>query len=242
MRWFLLSLALIVGAAQSQEPPKPKAPQQKSKTEQRGTEQAPVFVKTPSPTTQAERDHEAYEKHQKPWNETALAYATIALCVITLGLAVFTAFLWNSTRKLVRESNDTARKELRAYVHLESIKVENLVLLCQVRNRGKTPAYRLKISFHWTKQRPQDDSTYPYATESIIGEQMVHPDQHVSFYATSPFPEQRDNYFFYGKLVYKDIYDDWWKTTFCYWRVGESGFIPQGAYNKEDGPNKDRPS
>src|SRR6266480_3780961 len=151
-----LTLLLIFGFALSQEPPKPKTTQQKSKTEQRGSEKPPLFIKTPSPTTQAERDYETYEKHQKPWNETALAYATIALSVITLALAVFTALLWFATYRLVREAKKTAEEELRAYVFIESASIAGIAIGQEpkiwllIRNYGKTPGHKVVIlvSYH----------------------------------------------------------------------------------------------
>jgi len=152
MRWILLALALIVGVAQSQqEPPKPKASNHKSNAEQRGSEQSPLFVKTPGPTTQADRDYETYEKNQKPWNETAIAYATIALGTITLGLAIFTALLWNATRKLVAEGQNTARHELRAYISCVSGNmslIADTALRAEVefRNTGRTPAHNVRLA------------------------------------------------------------------------------------------------
>lgn len=104
MRWLILLFALVGHYSFSNEPPKPQGAAQKPATEQRGSEQSPIFVKAPSPATQTERDNEAYEKHQKPWNETALANATIALAIITAFLAVFTGFLWKATQKLVRDN------------------------------------------------------------------------------------------------------------------------------------------
>ena len=157
MRWFLLALALVVGAVQSrEEPPKPKPAANKSDAEQRGTEQAPIFVKTPGPSTDAERDYETYEKHQKPWNETATAYATIALGVITLALAIFTGFLWNATRKLVSEAKDTAKKELRAYlgvkrayfgIHRYQTNV-SFVAHLTIANSGQTTADKVRLALH----------------------------------------------------------------------------------------------
>jgi len=148
-----LTLLLLFGFAQSQEPPKPKAPDQKAKTSQRGSEQSPIFVKTPRPSTQAERDYEAYEKHEKPENERWTTRATVALAGITLGLAIFTALLWNATRKLVTDAKDTAQRQLRAYVFYRPdlpIHIPNMNELhttgvkFRIHNSGQTPAYDLR--------------------------------------------------------------------------------------------------
>lgn len=148
MRWILLFLVLVVGVAQSKdEPPKTEGPNQKGATEQRGTEAAPLFVKTPGAATDAERKHEAYEKHEKPWNETALAYATIALAGITLALAVFTALLWCATRKLVIDAKETSKRQLRAYLSVDAAELRDLAIdlkpegQIRIKNTGATPAY-----------------------------------------------------------------------------------------------------
>lgn len=153
MRWILLALVLALGIAHSQEPPKAEPAYQKSGTEQRSTEQSPLFIKPPRPTTQAERDHEAYEKHQKPWNETALAYATIALAVITFLLAIFTALLWAATYRLVRDAKKTAERQLRAYVWARPHPQHKTSSIDEIHttgfkftfsNDGQTPAYSVR--------------------------------------------------------------------------------------------------
>lgn len=151
VRWVLFSLALMVGAAHSQEPPKPQSTQEKTNAKQRGTEQAPFFVKTPGPTNQVERDYETYEKHEKPANERKITKATVTLAWITGVLAFFTAGLWLATYSLVRGAKDTAEKELRAYVFVLSGSIENLAngqhptSRLVIHNFGKTPAHKLTV-------------------------------------------------------------------------------------------------
>ena len=107
MRWFLLSLALLCGVAQSHEPlpsarkggEKPQAQTAKhdrsATKDERGTEKAPIVVKTlPAEKTKEETDHERYEHHEKPTLDRILSYATIALVGVTAALAFFTYFLW----------------------------------------------------------------------------------------------------------------------------------------------------
>lgn len=121
MRWFLLALALVAGVGQSQEPPKSETAKNKGTSEQRGSEQAPLFVKTPSPSTQDERDYETYEKYEKPANDKKITAATVALAYITFFLALFTAGLWYATYRLVREGKETSQRQLRAYVHCAEV-------------------------------------------------------------------------------------------------------------------------
>ncbi len=153
MRWLLLSLVLIVGVVQSQEQPNPKTQQKKATAEQRGSEQAPLLVKAPSPTTQAERDYVAYEKHEKPANERKMTNATVALAWITGVLAFFTALLWGATYCLVRNAKDTARRQLRAYISLTggdivvSEEKKEFRVALKFINCGQTPAYSVSSSF-----------------------------------------------------------------------------------------------
>lgn len=100
-----------MGIAYSNEIPKPKATNQESAAEQRGSEQSPLFVKATSPNTQAERDHEAYEKYEKPANERKITDATIALAWITGILAFFTAALWYATYKLAKDAKTSGETQ-----------------------------------------------------------------------------------------------------------------------------------
>ena len=240
MRWFLLSLALIFGTAQSQEQPKPKATQQKSKTELRGSEKAPLFIKTPSPATQAERDYETYEKNQKPWNETALVYATIALAVITLALAVFTALLWTATYHLVREAKDTAKRQLRAYVGLDSHALyfdettgrPKMALM----NYGNTPASNLLVYRRVVDGPP---AIFDYPTEGqdhtqgiLLQGSIIFPKQRVPFIWLHDrrFMEGR---FVYGYIDYTDIFKTNWRCRFAYQHTRYAEFVPHHEHNYE---------
>ena len=52
-------------------------------------------------------------------HEWWLVYLTAALAITTLALAAFTALLWKSTGNLVKGAEDTAKRQLRAYVWIE---------------------------------------------------------------------------------------------------------------------------
>jgi hypothetical protein len=79
-----------------------------------------------------------------------LAVATIGLFLVTALLALFTYRLWTATKKLVLGTDDTARRELRAYI---SMRFE--FLSCAVGqplegviffdNHGQTPAKELRV-------------------------------------------------------------------------------------------------
>ena len=229
MRWLLLSLALVVGIAQSQEPPKSKTQEKKAKAEQRGTEQAPLFVKTPGPATQAERDSEAYEKHEKTANERIVTYATLALAVITGVLAFFTALLWLATYRLVRGAKDTARRQLRAYISLTEGEIviseekKEFRVVLKFINCGQTPAYSVSSSFEaeirelQEVKRPEIGQVFPSAKP--VGERgsntIAGPGLHINTAEVKPFINDQlgsvgrgtSAIFVWGEINYIDIFD-----------------------------------
>jgi hypothetical protein len=105
----LISICAI--GQSNQEAPQAQSGNQNTASEQRGTEKAPIFVKSPGPTSQKEAAYEHYEKEEKPANERRLTYATIALTGITGFLALFTAGLWYATYKLSRDAKDAAARQ-----------------------------------------------------------------------------------------------------------------------------------
>jgi hypothetical protein len=88
--------------------------------------------------------------------EAVTAASTIALAFLTLVLAVGTLFLWLATRRLVRGSEKTAERQLRAYVFIHEgvIKLMNndtaIMAHITLRNFGATPGYDFKS---WTNIR-----------------------------------------------------------------------------------------
>jgi hypothetical protein len=84
---------------------------------QYSTEQNPLIVKVlPSPKSKEEANHETYDRHEKSTNETRLVWVTIWLAFVTTILAIFTGYLWNATRRMVRSTEETAKRQLRAFI------------------------------------------------------------------------------------------------------------------------------
>jgi hypothetical protein len=84
------------------------------------------------------------------WRPEAITAAgTIVLAALTSVLAVGTIFLWLATVCLVRVARDTARRQLRAYVHVDNLRINNIRDDCNKRievifkNFGMTPARSL---------------------------------------------------------------------------------------------------
>jgi len=82
-----------------------------------------------------------------------VAISTGCLALITAALAFFTWKLWAATGNLVREAEDTSKRQLRAYVNISDAQHrlnEQGVAEVRVdfRNFGQTPAYRVST---WTR-------------------------------------------------------------------------------------------
>jgi len=75
------------------------------------------------------------------------------LVFVTVGLVVYTAVLSDSTKKLVRGAEDTAERQLRAYVHIDLNEFSRFDITpgrilqagIVLRNSGQTPAYDVVV-------------------------------------------------------------------------------------------------
>ena len=111
------------------------------------------------------------------WNvkvtDVVIAGFTVVLAVVTAVLACYTARLWRATKDLVRDSSDTARKELRAYVKMShdqpglTFETDSGVfrVWIHVKNYGRT--IRRPFAFH--KELSGIYNPRPSATEVMLG-------------------------------------------------------------------------
>ena len=83
------------------------------------------------------------------------AVATVFIAIFTIILGIATVFLWRATDKLVREADDTATRQLRAYVHLENITAFKLAtgpepkIQNRLKNFGQTPAREITVTYKY---------------------------------------------------------------------------------------------
>ena len=109
----LIAIALFVAftcSVYSKEQPIGKAGecQDIAKAEERGTEASPLTIKIlPAQDAAEKAAKEEEHRKEKAHEDSLLASATVWLALVTTALAVFTAFLWNATVKLVREAKRT---------------------------------------------------------------------------------------------------------------------------------------
>jgi hypothetical protein len=230
VRWLLLALALTIGAAQSQESaserPKQKRaePKNKAQAEQRGTEKLPFVATTPE-KTEAKTKREEAERHDKAWNERWLTYSTMWLGGVTTALALFTYWLWGATRKLVVGSEQTAQKQLRAYISMVggSITLQNnamfIRIYIQVKNSGQTPAYKVSTWVtHQIRDLPQFDPSFTEAQppEQRGGRSIVGPQMPIDLLIDHPItPEEREGInngikriYVWGQIDYTDVFNE----------------------------------
>jgi hypothetical protein len=120
------------------------APAQPAVPDTRGTAQQPLTVQVtqlpPAPAIERPID----------WSGWVAAGAALLLVGVTGALAIFTYRLWKSTGALVTENTETAERELRAYVFVETAFTRNTAResvrpYVAFKNSGKTPAYKIRL-------------------------------------------------------------------------------------------------
>lgn len=260
-----LAVCCIASIAYAQD--NPKASQKLAAKAQRGTEQNPLAVKVlPSQNAEAEsrkRDDEA-NKRDDYWRhrvegEHRIGTATWAVFWATVALAAFTATLWAATLGLFRESKNSAKRQLRAYIGVHDVfypwnQNENdpmnrrKILLppklwIRVKNAGQTPGFDMRIRVGLARRRV--DADFNFADREIDrGPQMLEQDRWVG----AKIPMRGTEYdplkecgsvpfTVYGRIIYSDIYQRWWVTRFCYiYRSDyENRFDPYEDRNREEG-------
>lgn len=115
----------------------------------------------------------------------------------------------------------------------------------RVRNHGKTPAHDMIIEGSRVRQEElPNDAQFRLTMPGLAEAQMLHPNQvHVVRYQVDPlFCWNSDTFYVYGRITYKDIYDRWWITEFCYLYGKGDTPAPVGPHNHEGGPFKVRPA
>src|SRR5579872_5099064 len=205
---------------------------------------------------QADSGHESQEDGKNPkapvtsrgndstghGSEEASEYWTIPLLnrrlkITDTMLVLFTFTLWWSTRALVKESKDSSKKSLRAYVvaKVRDIELEGpenaiyVALSIEIKNTGQTPAHDLTIVSR-TRVLPHPirmpfDFTLvsgPDPSVSVLGanepwESISVPDDPLSGdeWMVAQDPESGFRIYTWGTVTYRDVYGDIWHTNFC---------------------------
>jgi hypothetical protein len=172
------------------------------------------------------------------WTPDAVTAAgTIAIAFLTFVLALGTLFLWLATRRLVKGSESTAERQLRAYVSLNNMKYlshlnpETKKVVWSIRpiwiNSGATPTRDLSvnINLHIDDTVLPEDFNFPpgsenYTTPTILGPNLTI--QGAEIYVTgeilSSVQVGKKHFFVWGFAKYNDVFSGTPErvTRFCH--------------------------
>lgn len=257
MRWLLLLLVLSAGIAQSQEPPKAPRVEAKQKAENSPKSQdqskaippvAEPAATAPPQTTQA-KTSKAGEHAQNSGEEGTEFWSPFfgyRLKVTDTLLVLFTAMvfgatwlLWRATDKLVTGAEDTARRQLRAYVGIEKLESEwgrpqgDLVTTVRVKNSGQTPAYNVVLRNTValvstvgprTFEEPPENARRPMSTLAAGGAtEMLPKTNELTDRDCAAIRSGIMNLYLYGRIDYTDVFKIAQYTTFrAYFHPGKS--------------------
>lgn len=209
------------------------------------TDNIPVVINTSPPiktTSPKDEDSSNSNDESSPnrwdWYLTfsgVVALFTIVLGVSTLGLWWFTRKAAIAAADTVRSMNDTASKQLRAYVHTSSTVISHIsndgIVNAKVifQNYGQTPAYDVMayatIEYVDLPLLVDFDSSRENI-DSPISKGSLQPGGKMDIPINPPAPlgEQRAGnirngigaIFVFGKITYKDIFSAEQASPFCY--------------------------
>jgi hypothetical protein len=170
------------------------------------------------------------------------AESIIALFTVILGIATW--FLWRATKRLVEGAENTAERQLRAYVsnpvaaEIKRFNTATPFIQLGFKNSGQTPAHNMRI---WTRSAV---SIYPLANPpdppdgGPISMGVIGPnsDFHISIESDIPVTDDERQrvvagdaaFYVYGHLAYDDAFGKPRETTFCVFYRGEVAKSPSG--------------
>jgi hypothetical protein len=127
------------------------------------------------------------------WTPEAITAAgTVSLACLTFILAFGTIFLWRATIRLVKSAEQTAERQLRAYVSVEITAHPSLDALFaeaafKIKNRGQTPTHKMT---QWVGMDvlnfPPDENIFSPPPKDMIdqaSQRPLAPSAEVSFYS-----------------------------------------------------------
>jgi len=220
-----------------------------SNSNNRGTEQNPVFIKEISSDISAEkRDAEAKDREQKASYERWTTISTVIIAAFTVILGISTVLLWVETKKTARFTGltaktmqETAKKELRAYVFAIPDKdmdhgyywYRSVPLI--IRNFGKTPAYKCATSlyigvFKYPLENPISNMFDHASLLATSARPVLAPGGHVRQYTQhidldfsqiDGIKGRQYAIFISSEVVYIDAFGEQHTTRACFYSIGE---------------------
>jgi len=172
------------------------------------------------------------------------------IALFTAGLFWATWYLYRATKRLVGGAEDTAQRQLRAYVLVEGVHVKNAVsgegqMLAQVtiKNFGQTPASEIvtvtgfafggwPLSRDLTLTIPESEFTKPNRSRSVLGPTQT---EHATTLVRAPTSDERQALItgqlaivIYGEIRYLDAFKRQQTTKYRFMMGGPVGTTTAG--------------
>ncbi|KJR98969.1 MAG: hypothetical protein VR65_17990 [Desulfobulbaceae bacterium BRH_c16a] len=183
--------------------------------------------------------------------DTEWSNADIFMVLFTAILALFTIGLWREANRSVKITENTAKRQLRAYIFARLADGEKLFpdeINCLsvpiiIENHGQTPGHQLKIStFVNIYKNPLNETLDPPNFQN--GSQTyLAPGQIIRMYPTLPrslkevevnaITSKEGSFYVWGYLEYIDIFDNKQKTEFRLYSTGADFTRGELAYSLE---------
>jgi hypothetical protein len=207
------------------EPGSPDSPYPKAAPDLRGTKQVPLAVEVVRSEPGEEKERRERERgQQKAAEEHGLEVATWALVGVTFGLAVFTALLYWSTRRIAIDSKEASSAALAASTSARVADEETRRTLQRsyisgggtvidfgtrfritVHNHGGTAARLRWIWYGYIYFDPADEPIPPYS-ERVSWVDSIGPGMSHHRVAAIPIPHPKAEQTIFVRFVYDDIY------------------------------------
>jgi len=267
----MLTVIMMGTAAAQSQPPAPstgkpgKPPQDQPRrreqppaSDERGTENSPVAVKIiPAPKTETEAAQDKAERDAKAATERRMVWLTGALVLVGL-IQALVFFIQarrlretiDATRDTTDVMRDTAQRQLRAYVFVHKIVVENIfdpdspVTHIILKNTGLTPAYKLTAWAgmdirEYPLRGPFDFLIDPVLPKHILPAKgllnkyvytmLRRPRRAISAQEQVALRTTTTALYVFGEISYEDAFTTNWTTTFRFMIGGPAGVRSDGA-------------
>lgn len=225
----------------SQPQTKPEKIHHESTKDLREINESPLVVDIPpAPNTEKLAERKNEQENEKSSLDRLIAWSTVALAVITFFLALFTAKLWKSTGDLAKGAEDTAKRQLRAYLsaqpnYIFSFDSTKLVeIKFTIVNHGQTPASQVQSAGFIDIFPYPLPSNYPLPNLPIVSKSksVIHPNEvfHTHVFAGRLFTTNEIDQsvqgtqfriYVFGKVNYVDAFGENRETIFCHSVFGD---------------------
>jgi hypothetical protein len=137
---------------------------------------------------------------------------------VTAAAAIFAAFIayfaLRDTRKLIGITSDTASKQLRAYVGIDSLSFPSPDIPFVVKNYGQTPAQQVEIWCDCAREARSVETLRTDPQSKISSGDVLWPDKTVP--CRWQYSGPAEGFFIFGTIRYLDAFGVARTTTFQY--------------------------